>query len=90
MAEESAGNTTQGAEGQDDQASATTKDGKESIEDEVDDDEPRLKYRSLTSQLAINYQNGDATSAVAIAGDRMVNEYSLLYDNALTSDLGNA
>jgi hypothetical protein len=50
--------------------------GKESVdsddeEDEVDE-EPKLKYSRLTSNLGPVYRNGDATSTFMVAGDKMV------------------
>ena len=44
--------------------------GEASEEDE--DEEPRLKYASLTKHLKPVYRNGDATSAFLVAGDKMV------------------
>jgi len=41
-------------------------------EDEVDDDEPKLKYTRLTGNLASVYRGGDATSSFIVAGDKMV------------------
>lgn len=41
-------------------------------EDDEDDEEPRLKYAYLTKQLQSVYRNGDATSSVLTAGDKMV------------------
>jgi vacuolar protein sorting-associated protein 41 len=40
--------------------------------EEEDDDEPRLKYVRLTGHLGGVYRNGDATSTVFAAGDKMV------------------
>ena len=40
--------------------------------EEEEDEEPRLKYASLTKQLNSVYRNGDATSAFLVAGDKMV------------------
>ena len=37
-----------------------------------EDEEPRLKYASLTKHLNPIYRNGDATSAFLVAGDKMV------------------
>ena len=50
--------------------------GEASEEDE--DEEPRLKYASLTKHLKPVYRNGDATSAFLVAGDKMVSR-SLLF-----------
>ncbi len=41
-------------------------------EEEDEDEEPRLKYASLTKHLKAVYRNGDATSAFLVAGDKMV------------------
>jgi hypothetical protein len=54
--------------------------GNESVEQESDDDEeeddadeePKLKYSRLTSNLLPIYRNGDATSSFMVAGDKMV------------------
>ncbi len=43
----------------------------EASEDE-EDEEPRLKYASLTKHLKSVYRNGDATSTFLVAGDKMV------------------
>ena len=40
--------------------------------EEEEDEEPRLKYASLTKHLKPVYRNGDATSAFLVAGDKMV------------------
>jgi hypothetical protein len=51
---------------------------KESIDTDEDDDddevdeEPKLKYSRLTSNLGPVYRNGDATSTFVVAGDKMV------------------
>ena|SRR5579862_9514151 len=37
-----------------------------------DDEEPRLKYVRLTGNLGSVYRNGDATSSILVAGDKMV------------------
>ena len=39
---------------------------------EEEDEEPRLKYASLTKHLKPVYRNGDATSTFLVAGDKMV------------------
>jgi hypothetical protein len=46
----------------------------DSDEDEEDDveEEPKLKYSRLTSNLGPVYRNGDATSTFMVAGDKMV------------------
>ena len=44
----------------------------EGSDEEDEDEEPRLKYASLTKQLRPVYRNGDATSAFLVAGDKMV------------------
>jgi hypothetical protein len=41
-------------------------------EEDEEDEEPRLKYVYLTKCLPSLYRAGDATSAVLVAGDRMV------------------
>lgn len=42
-------------------------------EDEDDaEEEPRLKYASLTKSIGSVYRNGDATSSFLAAGDKMV------------------
>jgi hypothetical protein len=58
---------------------AVTSNGKESAEQDSDDDdeedadeEPKLKYSRLTSNLLPIYRNGDATSTFMVAGDKMV------------------
>ncbi len=52
---------------------AKTGEEDEASEDE-EDEEPRLKYSSLTKHLKSVYRNGDATSAFLVAGDKMVRE----------------
>lgn len=44
----------------------------EEDEEDGDDDEPKLKYARLTSNLGPVYRNGDATSTFLVAGDKMV------------------
>lgn len=44
------------------------------VSDDEEDEEPRLKYASLTKHLKSVYRNGDATSAFLVAGDKMVRE----------------
>jgi hypothetical protein len=44
----------------------------EDDEDDEVEDEPKLKYARLTSNLLPVYRNGDATSAFMVAGDKMV------------------
>ena len=46
----------------------------ESSEEEEEDEEPRLKYASMTGHLKSIYRNGDATSALLVAGDKMVGQ----------------
>ncbi|KAI9771443.1 MAG: Vacuolar protein sorting-associated protein 41 [Geoglossum simile] len=48
--------------------------GDEDDEDEEveDDEEPRLKYVRLTGSLGGVYRNGDATSSILVAGDKMI------------------
>lgn len=50
--------------------SANEEEGEASEEEE--DEEPRLKYASLTEHLMPVYRNGDATSTFLVAGDKMV------------------
>lgn len=47
-----------------------TSEGEE--EEEGEDEEPRLKYASLTKHMKSVYRNGDATSAFIVGGDKMV------------------
>ncbi|KAI9772760.1 MAG: Vacuolar protein sorting-associated protein 41 [Geoglossum umbratile] len=49
-------------------------DGDEDDEDEEveDDEEPQLKYVRLTGSLGGVYRNGDATSAILVAGDKVI------------------
>ena len=64
----------------DEEESTPTSNGKaetENVEEgealeEDEDEEPRLKYASLTKHLKPVYRNGDATSAFLVAGDKMV------------------
>ena len=42
-------------------------------EEEEEDEEPRLKYATLTKGQGALYRNGDAVSAFLVAGDKMVN-----------------
>ena len=39
---------------------------------EDEDEEPRFKYANLTKKLGSLYRNGDATSSLLTAGDKMV------------------
>jgi hypothetical protein len=48
--------------------------------EEEEDDEPRLKYARLTGNLGGVYRNGDATSTVTIAGDKMVCFISTIWE----------
>lgn len=57
---------------QEDPVSETTE------EEDDEDEEPRLKYVSLTRHLGPLYRNGDATSAFMVAGDKMVGGWSQL------------
>lgn len=41
-------------------------------DDDDADEEPKLKYIRLTSNLLSLYRNGDATSTFLVAGDKMV------------------
>lgn len=45
--------------------------------EEEEDEEPRLKYASLTRHLKPVYRNGDATSAFLVAGDKMVSYWTI-------------
>ena len=47
-------------------------DGTDEEEDEGEDEEPQLKYASLTKAQGALYRNGDAASAFLVAGDKMV------------------
>lgn len=50
-----------------------TKTGEEDeVSEDEEDEEPRLKYASLTKHLKSVYRNDDATSAFLVAGDKMV------------------
>ncbi|KAF2144432.1 uncharacterized protein K452DRAFT_316429 [Aplosporella prunicola CBS 121167] len=49
----------------------STADDVESADDE-EDEEPKLKYDRLTGNLGPVYRNGDATSSLAVGGDKMV------------------
>ncbi|KAG9532275.1 WD domain-containing protein, partial [Aureobasidium melanogenum] len=40
--------------------------------DDDDEDEPHLKYDKLTAALVSVYRNGDATSSLFVAGDKMI------------------
>ncbi|PGH18907.1 hypothetical protein AJ80_04326 [Polytolypa hystricis UAMH7299] len=44
----------------------------EDEEDDEDEEEPRFKYASLTKSINSVYRNGDATSSVLAAGDKMI------------------
>ena len=52
---------------------AETENVEEGEASEDEDEEPRLKYASLTKHLKPVYRNGDATSTFLVAGDKMVN-----------------
>lgn len=54
--------------------------------DEDEDEEPRLKYASLTQHLKTVYRNGDATSAFLVAGDKMVSRPLLLLGRECKTD----
>lgn len=41
-------------------------------EEEEEEEEPRLKYTTVTTILSSLYRNGDAVSALLVAGDKMV------------------
>jgi vacuolar protein sorting-associated protein 41 len=41
-------------------------------EEEDEEEEPRLKYATLTKSVSSLYRNGDASSAVLVAGDKMI------------------
>ena len=66
---------TQGAKGDE-------TDEEEEEEEEDADEEPRLKYASVTKQLAPIYRHGDATSAFLVAGDKMVGMMGLQKSSA--------
>ena len=53
---------------------ATAADADDEEASEEEDEEPRLKYASLTKHLKPIYRNGDATSTFLVAGDKMVRE----------------
>ena len=55
-------------------AAKTNTNDEEASEDE-EDEEPKLKYASLTKHLKPVYRNGDATSTFLVAGDKMVRKY---------------
>ncbi|KAG9541772.1 hypothetical protein KCU77_g18625, partial [Aureobasidium melanogenum] len=40
--------------------------------DDEEEDEPHLKYDKLTAALVSVYRNGDATSSLFVAGDKMI------------------
>ena len=44
----------------------------ESENEDEEDEEPRLKYATLTKSVSSLYRNGDASSAVLVAGDKMI------------------
>ncbi|KEQ69190.1 vacuolar protein sorting 41 [Aureobasidium namibiae CBS 147.97] len=56
----------------DDKASHVDSDSSGAEDDEEDDDEPHLKYDKLTGALGTVYRNGDATSSLLVAGDKMI------------------
>jgi hypothetical protein len=56
----------------DDGTEADETDDEEEEDDEDEDEEPRLKYLSLTKNLASLYRGGDATSSCLVGGDKMV------------------
>jgi vacuolar protein sorting-associated protein 41 len=45
---------------------------KDDSEEEDEEEEPRLKYATLTKSVSSLYRNGDASSAVLVAGDKMI------------------
>lgn len=45
--------------------------GQEEGEDD-EEEEPRLKYATISKRLSSVYRNGDAVSAFLVAGDKMV------------------
>jgi vacuolar protein sorting-associated protein 41 len=51
---------------------ATATRAEDESEEEDEEDEPRLKYATLTKNLSSLYRNGDASSAIFVAGDKMV------------------
>lgn len=62
----------QQASDEDEQDNTNSDDDDDDDDDEDEDEEPRLKYTKLTGSLATVYRNGDATSALLLAGDKMV------------------
>lgn len=52
---------------------------RETSEEEDEEEEPRLKYASLTEHLKPVYRNGDASSAFLVAGDKMVSRPLCLF-----------
>lgn len=55
-------------------ATAITTDGaaENESDDEDEEEEPHLKYANLTKSVSSLYRNGDASSAVLVAGDKMI------------------
>lgn len=55
-----------------DMDAATTSDSDSDSDTDSQADEPHLKYDKLTAALVSVYRNGDATSSLLVAGDKMV------------------
>jgi hypothetical protein len=55
-----------------DKAGHEASDSSDDEDDEEDEDEPHLKYDKLTGALVSVYRNGDATSSLLVAGDKMI------------------
>lgn len=66
----------------------STDSGSEAAEEEEEEDEPKLKYMTLTKSLGPVYRNGDATSAVLVAGDKMVCSIPLQFSGVLATQVG--
>jgi vacuolar protein sorting-associated protein 41 len=50
----------------------STSEGGDDGEEDEEEEEPRLKYTTVTTRLSSLYRNGDAVSALLVAGDKMV------------------
>ncbi|KAG9761251.1 WD domain-containing protein, partial [Aureobasidium melanogenum] len=55
-----------------DKASHVHSDSTDAEDEDDDEDEPHLKYDKLTAALVSVYRNGDATSSLFVAGDKMI------------------
>ena len=53
-----------------------------------EDEEPRFKYANLTKNLGSLYRNGDATSSLLTAGDKMVWQSNVYFGFFQTSLFG--